>query len=112
MNALFFRTVIQQFIFHSCLNYFLVTAMERELESALHKGLPYPILKVIEYLSVDRAGFVWGRRYRLAGYYTFVILWYEPCFFAPIFLSFHNLLLTPFMTVSKTIKLKRHHNTF
>jgi|UniRef100_A0AC35G7J7 dual oxidase maturation factor 1 len=52
-----------------------VNAMEQELENALHRGLPYPILKVIEYLSVDRAGFVWGRRYRLAGYYTFVILW-------------------------------------
>uniref|UniRef100_A0A7E4W6Y8 DUOXA-like protein C06E1.3 n=1 Tax=Panagrellus redivivus TaxID=6233 RepID=A0A7E4W6Y8_PANRE len=52
-----------------------VNSMEKELENALYKGLPYPILKVIEYLSVDRAGFVWGRRYRLAGYYTFVILW-------------------------------------
>ncbi|VDM40779.1 unnamed protein product [Toxocara canis] len=47
-----------------------VFSMERELENSLRKGLPYPILKVIEYLSVDRAGFVWGRQYRLSGYYT------------------------------------------
>uniref|UniRef100_A0AC34RHK6 Uncharacterized protein n=1 Tax=Panagrolaimus sp. JU765 TaxID=591449 RepID=A0AC34RHK6_9BILA len=52
-----------------------VTSMEAELKNALEKGLPYPILKVIEYLSVDRAGFTWGRKYRLAGYYTDVILW-------------------------------------
>lgn len=44
-----------------------------ELQSALEKGLPYPILKVIEYFSVD-AGFI-GRQYRLAGHYTHVFLW-------------------------------------
>lgn len=55
---------------------FLVSSMERELERALRKGLPYPILKIIEYLSVDRAGFVWGRQYRLAGYYTCAVLWF------------------------------------
>ncbi|VDK45537.1 unnamed protein product [Anisakis simplex] len=52
-----------------------VYSMEKELENSLRKGLPYPILKVIEYLSVDRAGFVWGRQYRLAGYYTLCMLW-------------------------------------
>lgn len=53
-----------------------VKTMERELYNALRKGLPYPILKVVEYLSVDRAGFVWGRQYRLAGYYACILLWY------------------------------------
>lgn len=53
--------------------------MERELHHALSKGLPYPIIKVIEYLSVDRGGFVWGRQYRLAGYYGCILLWYV-CF--------------------------------
>jgi dual oxidase maturation factor 1 len=55
---------------------FAVKTMERELYNALRKGLPYPILKVVEYLSVDRAGFVWGRQYRLAGYYACFLLWY------------------------------------
>ncbi len=49
--------------------------MAQELHQALEKGLPYPILTVIEYLSVDRGGFLWGRQYRLAGYYTCVLLW-------------------------------------
>uniref|UniRef100_A0A915PG86 DUOXA-like protein C06E1.3 n=1 Tax=Setaria digitata TaxID=48799 RepID=A0A915PG86_9BILA len=52
-----------------------VFSMEMELEKSLKKGLPYPILKIIEYLSVDRAGFVWGRQYRLSGYYTIYLLW-------------------------------------
>ncbi|PAV82221.1 hypothetical protein WR25_21806 [Diploscapter pachys] len=46
--------------------------MEMELNRALKRGLPFPILKVIEYLSYD--GFVWGRQYRLAGYYTACML--------------------------------------
>ncbi|KAM3728631.1 Dual oxidase maturation factor [Dirofilaria immitis] len=52
-----------------------VFSMEMELEKSLKKGLPYPILKIIEYLSVDRAGFIWGRQYRLAGHYTIYLLW-------------------------------------
>ncbi|KAK5972437.1 hypothetical protein GCK32_011247 [Trichostrongylus colubriformis] len=47
--------------------------MEKELSNALRKGLPFPILKVIEYLSGD--GFAWGRQYRVAGYYTASMLW-------------------------------------
>ncbi|VDD90908.1 unnamed protein product [Enterobius vermicularis] len=50
-------------------------SMEEEFEKSLRKGLPYPILKVIEYLSVDRGGFIWGRQYRLCGYYTYCLLW-------------------------------------
>uniref|UniRef100_A0A1I7X264 Dual oxidase maturation factor 1-like n=1 Tax=Heterorhabditis bacteriophora TaxID=37862 RepID=A0A1I7X264_HETBA len=50
-----------------------VNKMEKELDNALRKGLPFPILKVIEYLSAD--GFGWGRQYRVAGYYTASMLW-------------------------------------
>uniref|UniRef100_A0AAF5Q6N9 DUOXA-like protein C06E1.3 n=1 Tax=Wuchereria bancrofti TaxID=6293 RepID=A0AAF5Q6N9_WUCBA len=55
--------------------YLFILSMEMELEKSLKKGLPYPILKVIEYLSVDRAGFIWGRQYRLTGHYTIYLLW-------------------------------------
>ncbi|KHJ88399.1 hypothetical protein OESDEN_11808 [Oesophagostomum dentatum] len=50
-----------------------VNKMEKELSNALRKGLPFPILKVIEYLSGD--GFSWGRQYRVAGYYTASMMW-------------------------------------
>jgi len=49
--------------------------MKEEYHKALVKGLPFPILTVGEYLSVDAEGFCWGRNYRLAGYYTSIYLW-------------------------------------
>ena len=41
----------------------------------MKKGLPFPILTVAEYMSVDAEGFCWGRTYRAAGYYTCIFLW-------------------------------------
>ena len=36
----------------------------------------FPVASAKEYSpQVDRAGFVWGREYRLAGYYTCILLW-------------------------------------
>lgn len=48
---------------------------------ALHKGLPYPILTVAEYLSLNEEGFCWGKIYRKAGYFSCIALWYV--FFLP-----------------------------
>ena len=39
------------------------------------QGLPFPILTVGEYFTVDAEGFCWGRNYRQAGYYTSIFLW-------------------------------------
>lgn len=49
--------------------------IQREFRSALQKGLPFPILTVVEYFSLDEAGFAWGRHYREAGYYAGILLW-------------------------------------
>jgi len=51
------------------------TQMKKEYHKALVKGLPFPILTVGEYLTVDAEGFSWGRNYRQAGYYTSIFLW-------------------------------------
>ena len=51
------------------------TQLKEEYQAALRKGLPYPILTVAEYMSVDAEGFCWGRTYRAAGYYCSVFLW-------------------------------------
>lgn len=51
------------------------TDMRDHYRQALVKGLPYPILTVAEYLSLDNEGFAWGRFYRSAGYYTSIFLW-------------------------------------
>lgn len=51
------------------------TQLQDEFRKALVKGLPFPILTVAEYLSVDAEGFCWGRGYRNAGYMTSIFLW-------------------------------------
>lgn len=53
--------------------------MRQEYQTALKRGLPYPILTVVEYLSQDEAGFNWSRQYRTAGYYTTINLWLSIC---------------------------------
>ncbi|GAB6033387.1 hypothetical protein CHUAL_013150 [Chamberlinius hualienensis] len=44
-------------------------------KEALKKGLPFPILTIVEYLSLDGEGFCWGGRYRIAGYFSAILLW-------------------------------------
>jgi len=51
------------------------TQMKEDYIAALEKGLPFPILTVGEYFTVDAEGFCWGRNYREAGYYTSIFLW-------------------------------------
>jgi dual oxidase maturation factor 1 len=51
------------------------TQIREEYKAALQKGLPFPILTVGEYFTVDAEGFCWGRNYREAGYYTSIFLW-------------------------------------
>jgi len=41
----------------------------------LHRGLPDPILKVMEFLTVDEGGLRWGRSFHHAGHYGAVLLW-------------------------------------
>jgi hypothetical protein len=50
--------------------------MKCEYRLALEKGLPFPLLTVAEYFTLDSEGFAWGRTYREAGYYTSIFLWY------------------------------------
>ncbi|PAV57267.1 hypothetical protein WR25_04693 [Diploscapter pachys] len=47
-----------------------VSSMSRALKSAYKHGLPYPILSVLEYLSLNQDAFDWGKHYRTAGHYT------------------------------------------
>jgi len=51
------------------------TDMTDEYSRSLSKGLPFPILTVAEYLSLDDEGFGWGRIYRKAGYFSAITLW-------------------------------------
>lgn len=51
-----------------------VSSLQRERDAALAKGLPYPMLTLLDHLSDGRLGFLMGRAYRLAGYYTCCML--------------------------------------
>merc|ERR1712001_475441 len=51
------------------------TQIKEDYIAALQKGLPFPILTVGEYFTVDAEGFCWGRNYRDAGYFTCIFLW-------------------------------------
>lgn len=47
-----------------------VSSMAEELRFAYLRGLPYPILSILEYFSLNQDAFDWGRHYRTAGHYT------------------------------------------
>ncbi|XP_066271274.1 dual oxidase maturation factor 1-like [Branchiostoma lanceolatum] len=49
--------------------------INREFRAAQFRGLPYPILWVAEYFTLDGEDIRWHRSYRLAGYYTLIMLW-------------------------------------
>ncbi|CAN7998633.1 unnamed protein product, partial [Ixodes pacificus] len=51
------------------------TSLRKEYYDALVKGLPFPILTVLDYLSQDSGGFLWGRMYRAAGGWAQLFLW-------------------------------------
>jgi dual oxidase maturation factor 1 len=51
-------------------------SMATELQAAYRQGLPYPMLKVLEYFSLNQGSFEWGKKYRNAGYYADAMLWY------------------------------------
>lgn len=55
-------------------------AMMDQLFEALQRGLPVPILTVLNYLSHQEEGFRWSADYRTAGYYCkFVLTWALIC---------------------------------
>lgn len=48
----------------------------QELRHCLGRGLPIPVLHLVEYLSTDAGGMRWGRGYTGAGNLSFILLWY------------------------------------
>ncbi|GFS47752.1 dual oxidase maturation factor 1 [Trichonephila inaurata madagascariensis] len=49
--------------------------LNREYRAAQWKGLPYPILWVVEYFTIDEGNFRHGRYYRIAGWNCHIALW-------------------------------------
>ncbi|XP_077978626.1 dual oxidase maturation factor 1-like [Glandiceps talaboti] len=49
--------------------------LNQEFREAQWKGLPYPILWIAEYFTIDGENIRWGRSYREAGFFTHICLW-------------------------------------
>lgn len=49
--------------------------MADELVDAYYDGLPYPMLKLLEYFSLSQGAFAWGKQYRNAGHFASVLVW-------------------------------------
>ncbi|GMR42155.1 hypothetical protein PMAYCL1PPCAC_12350 [Pristionchus mayeri] len=47
-----------------------VSSMHESLMDAYEHGLPFPMLAVLEYFSLNQDAFDWGRHYRQAGHYA------------------------------------------
>jgi len=49
--------------------------LNREFRASQFRGVPYPILWIAEYFTLDGEQIRWGRKYRVAGWNTQFLLW-------------------------------------
>lgn len=49
--------------------------LQQEFRAAQYRGLPTPILWIVDYFVIDGEGFRYGRFYRTAGWYSHILLW-------------------------------------
>ncbi|XP_008547529.1 dual oxidase maturation factor 1 isoform X2 [Microplitis demolitor] len=49
--------------------------LQRSIREAQRKGLPVPIIWIVDYLAIDGEGLRYGRFYRTAGWYCHIVLW-------------------------------------
>ncbi|CAD5222372.1 unnamed protein product [Bursaphelenchus xylophilus] len=53
-----------------------VKDMVTEARAAYEEGLPYPVLKVLEYFRIGEDSFDFGMKYRQAGHYAGALIWF------------------------------------
>ncbi|CAG9856538.1 unnamed protein product [Phyllotreta striolata] len=49
--------------------------LQQQFRAAQYRGLPLPILWVVDYFVIDGEGQRYGRFYRTAGWYTHILMW-------------------------------------
>jgi dual oxidase maturation factor 1 len=47
----------------------------KDFRAASERGVPLPILQIAEYFTFDGEGIRFGRYYRLAGWYSHLLMW-------------------------------------
>lgn len=67
--------------------------LEQSFENRLKHGIPLPIISVAENMILDAEYIRWGRYYRLAGYYTYILLWisFSFTFVSTFFILFNSM---------------------
>jgi hypothetical protein len=56
--------------------YFLTAGvLQQSFRQAQNRGLPLPILWVVDYFTIDGEGLRYGRHYRTAGWYAHIAMW-------------------------------------
>lgn len=61
--------------------------LQQSFRQAQNRGLPLPILWVVDYFTIDGEGLRYGRHYRTAGWYAHIVMWAAfPCWFLANFL--------------------------
>jgi len=61
--------------------------LQQSFRQAQNRGLPLPILWVVDYFTMDGEGLRYGRHYRTAGWYAHIAMWAAlPCWFLANFL--------------------------
>lgn len=50
--------------------------LNQEYRQAKYRGLPYPIAWIAEHFTLDGEQILWYRKFRVAGWYTHIWLWY------------------------------------
>lgn len=84
--------------------------MQQEFRAAQYRGLPLPILWIVDYFVIDGEGQRYGRFYRTAGWYTHILMWTAfPCWLLAVILfksgKFHNHYYRKSQTVFLYIKI-------
>lgn len=49
--------------------------LQQEFRAAQYRGLPTPILWIVDYFVIDGEGYRHGRFYRTAGWYSHILMW-------------------------------------
>uniref|UniRef100_A0A1Y1LRP2 Dual oxidase maturation factor 1 n=1 Tax=Photinus pyralis TaxID=7054 RepID=A0A1Y1LRP2_PHOPY len=61
--------------------------LQRQFRAAQYRGVPLPILWIIDYFVIDGEGYRFGRFYRTAGWYTHILIWTAfPCWLLAVIL--------------------------
>ncbi|XP_069693066.1 dual oxidase maturation factor 1-like [Periplaneta americana] len=61
--------------------------LQQSFRQAQNRGLPLPILWIVDYFTLDGEGLRYGRHYRTAGWYAHIAMWAAfPCWFLANFL--------------------------